>query len=136
LKSSALLYPLGNESGFSRERLAAALEDVGLGVLDSVENWSQRLSKAEEQQLAFARILLAEPVHVLLDDATSALDDPSEAQLYGLLRAASWRPTVVCASYKSTMPKFHDEVLDMCAFRPPHEQLPAGPQRELAPRSS
>jgi vitamin B12/bleomycin/antimicrobial peptide transport system ATP-binding/permease protein len=133
--ASALLYPLGDESSFSKERLAAVLEDVGLGALagelDSVENWSQRLSQAEEQQLAFARILLAEPALVFLDDATSALDDPSEAKLYGLLHAASWRPTVVCASYKSTMPKFHDEVLDICAFRPPRERLPAGSKSDL-----
>ena len=120
--ASALLYPLGEESSFSTKRLAAVLEEVGLGALagelDSVENWSQRLSQAEEQQLAFARILLAEPVLLFLDDATSALDDPSEARLYGLLRTASWRPTMVSASYKGTLPKFHDEVLDICAFLP------------------
>jgi len=125
--ASALLYPLGEESSFSTKRLAAVLEEVGLGALagelDSVENWSQRLSQAEEQQLAFARILLAEPVLLFLDDATSALDDPSEARLYGLLRAASWRPTIVSASYKGILPKFHDEVLDICAFCPPRDHL-------------
>jgi ABC-type uncharacterized transport system, permease and ATPase components len=128
--ANALLYPLADESSFSPERLAMVLEEVGLGALvselDDVENWSQRLSQAEEQQLAFARILLAEPAIVFLDDATSALDDPSEAQLYGLLRAASWRPTIVSASYKSTVPRFHDEVLDIRSFCPPRERLTAG----------
>ena len=79
------------------------LREVGLGCLIgelNSENWSQRLSQAEQQQLAFARILFAEPAVVFLDDATSALDDRSEAQLYGLLRAGSWRPTIVSASYK------------------------------------
>jgi putative ATP-binding cassette transporter len=123
--ASALLYPLGEESSFPDKRLTAVLEEVGLGALaselESVENWSQRLSQAEEQQLAFARILLAEPVLIFLDDATSVLDDPTEARLYGLLHAASWRPTIVSASYKGTMPKFHDEVLDICAFCPPRD---------------
>lgn len=133
--ASALLYPLGDEDSFSTERLTAVLEEVGPGALaaelDSAENWSQRLSQAEEQQLAFARILLAKPTLVFLDDATSALNDPSEAQLYGLLRAASWRPAMVSASYKSALPKFHDEILDISAFCAPQEQLPTGPKSRL-----
>jgi putative ATP-binding cassette transporter len=128
--ASSLLYPLGEENSFSNEQLAAVLEDVGLGALagelDSIENWSQRLSQAEEQQLAFARILLAKPALIFLDDATSALDHPSEAQLYGLLHAASWRPTVVCANYKSTMPQFHEKVFDIRAFCSPQEHLAWG----------
>jgi ABC-type uncharacterized transport system fused permease/ATPase subunit len=96
------------------------------GELDSVENWPQRLSQAEEQQLAFARILLVKPALVFPDDATSALDDPSEAQLYRLLRAAPWRPTIVSASYKSSLAKFHDEVLDISAFHPSREYSATG----------
>jgi putative ATP-binding cassette transporter len=128
--ASALLYPLGDESSFSSERLIAVLEEVGLGGLagepDSVENWPQRLSQAEEQQLAFARIPLVKPALVFLNDATSALDDTSEAQLYGLLRAAPWQPTIVSASHKSILPKFHDDVLDICAFHPSREYSAIG----------
>jgi len=57
--------------------MAAVLREVGLGCLIGElngENWSQRLSQVEQQQLAFARILLAKPAVVFLDDATSALD--------------------------------------------------------------
>jgi vitamin B12/bleomycin/antimicrobial peptide transport system ATP-binding/permease protein len=54
----------------------AYFSGIALGVLagqlGSVENWSQRLWQAEEQQLAFARIFLAKPAVVFLDDATSA----------------------------------------------------------------
>jgi putative ATP-binding cassette transporter len=97
--ASALLYPRGDNCGVSTARLAAVLEEVGLGALaselDTIENCSQRLSLGEQQRFAFARILLVEPALLFLDEATSALDEPSEAQLYGLLRAASRRPTVV-----------------------------------------
>ncbi|MFY9983949.1 MAG: ABC transporter ATP-binding protein/permease [Chthoniobacterales bacterium] len=127
--ANALLYPLADESSFSPELLRAALRDVGLGALagelDSVENWSQRLSQAEVQQLAFARVLLAKPALIFLDDATSALDDSSESRLYNLLRAAPWRPTIVTASYKSALLKFYDEMLDICSFCPSREQMPA-----------
>ena len=84
--ASALLYPRSDKCGVSATRLAAVLEEVGLGALsgelDIIENWSQRLSLGEQQRFAFARILLVEPALLFLDEATSALDEPSEAQLY------------------------------------------------------
>jgi putative ATP-binding cassette transporter len=133
--ASALLYPLGDKCGVSTARLAAVLEEVGLGTfageLDRIENWSQRLSLGEQQRFAFARILLVEPALLFLDEATSALDEPSEAQLYGLLRAASWRPTVVSVGHRSTLRNFHDHVLDIATFSPHREQLPAMSNRDL-----
>lgn len=116
---SALLYPLCDEGQVLPERLTAALKSVGLGSLvDQLEseNWSQHLSQAEQQQLAFARILLAQPAFLFLDDATSALDDEAEAKLYGMLGSPTWRPTVISASYKSRLLHFHSQVLDISAF--------------------
>ena len=53
--ASALLYPRGDKCGVSTARLAAVLEEVGLGTLadelDMMENWSQRLSLGEQQRL-------------------------------------------------------------------------------------
>ena len=124
--AGALLYPLCDKSNFPTIRLVAALEEVGLGTLaddlDLVENWSQRLSLGEQQRLAFARIFLTRPELLFLDEATSAVDESSEAQLYGLLRAASWRPTVVSVGHRSTLRNFHDEILDVTAFCPSREQ--------------
>jgi putative ATP-binding cassette transporter len=119
--ADALSYPFNDSNQISADRLCAVLQQVGLGnLIDELnsENWSQRLSQAEQQQLAFARILLAEPAVVFLDDATSALDEQSEARLYGLLRTGSWRPTIVSASYKGSLFNFHDKVLDISAFYP------------------
>src|ERR1700757_56253 len=122
--ADALLYPFCESNPVSLDRMAAVLREVGLGCLIgelNSENWSQRLSQAEQQQLAFARIIFAEPAVVFLDDATSALDDRSEARLYGLLRAGAWRPTIVSASYKGSLFDFHDQVLDISAFYPQPE---------------
>ena len=122
--ADALLYPFSDSDQVSLDQMAAVLREVGLGCLIgelNCENWSQRLSQAEQQQLAFARILLAKPAVVFLDDATSALDERSEARLYGLLRAGSWRPTIVSASYKGSLFNFHDQVLDISAFYPQSE---------------
>jgi putative ATP-binding cassette transporter len=117
-------------------RLAEVLEDVGLGALagelDKVENWPQHLSLGEQQRLAFARILLVEPALPFLDEATSALDEPSETQLYGLLRTASWRPTVVSVGHRSTLRTYHEFVLDVAAFNPRRQQLLSGSKSDLA----
>jgi vitamin B12/bleomycin/antimicrobial peptide transport system ATP-binding/permease protein len=124
--AGALLYPCGDESGIPTGRLAAALEEVGLGALadelDTIDNWPQRLSLGEQQRLAFARIHLLKPALIFMDEPTSALDELTEAKLYRLLRAASWRPTVVSVSHRSTLRIFHDHILDVTAFSPAREQ--------------
>jgi vitamin B12/bleomycin/antimicrobial peptide transport system ATP-binding/permease protein len=124
--AGALLYPRGDRSRIQTARLTAVLEEVGLGwlegELDTVENWSQRLSLGEQQRLVFARILVLEPVLIFMDEPTSALDEATEAHLYRLLRAARWRPTVVSVSHRSTLRNFHDRVLDVAAFSPPRQQ--------------
>ncbi len=118
----ALRYPSENQNGLSKTKLTAVLEKVGLralaGELDTVQNWSQRLSLGEQQRLAFARILLDEPALVFLDEATSALDEHSEAHLYRLLRAAPWKPTVVSVGHRNTLRNFHDHVLNIADFMP------------------
>src|SRR6266404_8681976 len=74
----ALVYPDAG-TDLQREKLVAVLETVGLGHLaadlDRVDNWAQRLSGGEQQRLAFARVLLAEPAIIFLDEATAALDE-------------------------------------------------------------
>ena len=120
--ASALRYPGTEKRTFPIPRLEAVLEEVGLGwlaaELDEVQNWSQRLSLGEQQRLAFARILLLKPALLFLDEATSALDEVFEARLYGLLRAAPWRPTIVSVGHRSTLRSFHDQILDVAAFSP------------------
>ena len=120
--ASALRYPRSEKNAFSIPKLAAVLEEVGLrslaAELDDVQNWSQRLSLGEQQRLAFARILLLKPSLLFLDEATSALDEDAEARLYGLLRAAPWRPTIVSVGHRSTLRGFHDQILDVAAFSP------------------
>ena len=120
--ANALSYPSTDGKSFSAAELGAALGEVGLGSyasqLDVVDNWGQRMSLGEQQRLAFARVLLAEPALVFLDESTSGLDEAGEARLYGLLRSAPWQPTVVSVGHRSTLIQFHDAILDLAPFIP------------------
>lgn len=79
-KNEELRYP-------TQDDLVKVLEDVRLGYLlthfslDSIHDWSSVLSLGEQQRLAFARLLLSKPKLVLLDESTSALDEPNEVFL-------------------------------------------------------
>jgi putative ATP-binding cassette transporter len=118
---NALLYPDEGEHA-DDSRLREVLAAVGLarfaGELDTVDNWAQRLSLGEQQRLAFARVLLAEPATIFLDEATSALDEAGEAQLYGLLRKAPWRPSLVSVGHRTTLRDFHDRTFDLSRAKP------------------
>ena len=125
--ANTLTYPFCDPSSVGTARLAAALGEVGLGSyasqLETVDNWGQRLSLGEQQRLAFARVLLAEPALLFLDEATSAVDEAGEARLYGLLKSAAWQPTVVSVGHRSTLIKFHDAILDLAPYIPLKKQV-------------
>jgi putative ATP-binding cassette transporter len=48
--------------------------------LDENGNWAMALSPGEQQRLAFARALLFRPNWLFLDEASSALDEATEAR--------------------------------------------------------
>ena len=50
-----------------------------------MHDWASVLSLGEQQRLAFARLLLAKPTLVLLDESTSALDETNEVMILILL---------------------------------------------------
>ncbi|XP_021311723.1 ABC transporter D family member 2, chloroplastic isoform X1 [Sorghum bicolor] len=96
--------------------LIEVLEVVKLGYilprfngLDSMHDWASVLSLGEQQRLAFARLLLATPTLVLLDESTSALDEANEAHLYSQIEAAGI--TYVSIGHRKTLHKFHNKAL-------------------------
>jgi putative ATP-binding cassette transporter len=112
----ALFYP-DTGVGVPNEKLASVLKTVGLerfsSELDTVDMWSQRLSGGEQQRLALARVLLAEPATIFLDEATASLDEDGQEMLYRVLRGLPWHPTIISVGHRATLRQFHDRVFEL-----------------------
>lgn len=97
------------------DNLTGLLERFGLqklaGQLDAVDDWSRILSLGEQQRLAFIRILLLRPDIVFLDESTSALDEPREAQAYEILHQLLPQMAVVSVGHRSSLLHCHDKQL-------------------------
>ena len=124
----ALTYPRPAADEPAKE-LTDALKSVGLeaiaGKLDAVEDWTHRLSLGEQQRLAFARVFLAKPDLLFLDESTSALDEATESDFYRRLRQGDWRPTLVSVGHRESLKAFHDRTVDLAAFAAPAGRSPA-----------
>jgi ABC-type dipeptide/oligopeptide/nickel transport system ATPase subunit len=70
--------------GVDDANLREALKAVGLpelaGRLDETRHWALQLSSGEQQRIAVARALVQKPDWLFLDEATSAVDEPTEAR--------------------------------------------------------
>ena len=113
---AALLYPDAGV-GVPEEKLVSVLKQVGLerfaSELDKVDLWAQRLSGGEQQRLALARVLLAEPAIIFLDEATASLDEAGQEMLYRILRDLPWHPTIISVGHRATLRQFHDRVFEL-----------------------
>jgi putative ATP-binding cassette transporter len=110
----AVSYPM--PAGDVRDAtLRETLTAVGLqhlvGRLDQSGHWTLQLSPGEQQRIAFARTLVQKPDWLFLDEATSAVDEPTEARLYHLVRDRLPRTTFFSVGHRATLRPFHDRQL-------------------------
>ncbi len=98
------------------EQVRAILLRVGLGHLtqrlDETANWDHVLSEGERQRLAFARLHLAAPEIVLIDDALHALDEADAAALFADLRASLPAAMLVTAGSSAVLETSASQTLD------------------------
>ncbi|WP_202885907.1 ABC transporter ATP-binding protein [Kribbella sandramycini] len=94
-----------------RARLEELIRSLPDGLDTVVGERGYRLSGGERQRLTIARLLLAQPRVVILDEATAALDSTNEAAVQAALtEALSGRTAVVIAHRLSTI-RAADQIL-------------------------
>lgn len=109
------------QSGATRARIEAASRIAGAdefiralpqGYDTPVAELGATLSGGQRQRLTLARALLTEPGVLVLDDATSAIDARTEAQVLEAMRdALHGRTTLIVARRRSTLALAHRIVL-------------------------
>lgn len=122
-------YPFLAEQ-FDKAEIKAALTKVGLSTLlgDAVSAGPvglNTLSGGEAQRLALARALLIKPDWLFLDEATTAIDKSSEAELLNLLRRELTNSTIVILAHREPANLSIDSVIDLEAFGITQSRTPA-----------
>jgi vitamin B12/bleomycin/antimicrobial peptide transport system ATP-binding/permease protein len=113
---AAVTYP-ANPDRYDDAAIRDALRGAQLGdligELDVEDNWPQRLSGGEQQRLAIARAILAKPDWLFLDEATSAMDEAMEAEIYEILAGKLPGTTIVSIGHRASLTQFHKRHIEM-----------------------
>ena len=106
--------------GASRDEVIAAATAVGAhefvsrlpdGYDTDVRKRGGRLSAGQRQLVAFARAFLADPAVLILDEATSSLDIPSERAVQRALRTVLHGRTALIIAHRLSTVEIADRVL-------------------------
>jgi len=104
----------------TRDEVAAAAEAIGADALiralpdgydTDVRKRGGRLSAGQRQLVAFARAFLADPAVLILDEATSSLDIPSERLVQHALRTILADRTAIVIAHRLSTVEIADRVL-------------------------
>ena len=110
------------DPGASDEQVADALESIGArgrfeslpdGLQTDVQSRGLRLSAGERQLVGIARVALADPAVIVLDEATSSLDPATEAAVERALAAVAEGRTVVTIAHRLSTAERADRVVVM-----------------------
>ncbi len=82
-----------------------------LGIADKADRFPDDLSGGERQRVAIARALLQRPSVLVLDDALSAVDTETEAQILEALRARQGQHTTIVIAHRLSTLALADKVL-------------------------
>jgi len=120
--------------GASRAEIEAAAAAIGAdefiralpqGYDTDIQAKGARLSAGQRQLLAFARAFLADPAVLILDEATSSLDIPSERLVQRALRTLLADRTAIIIAHRLTTVEIADRVLVVADGRVVEDGSPA-----------
>ncbi|WP_051134365.1 ABC transporter ATP-binding protein/permease [Methylocystis sp. ATCC 49242] len=111
-----LSYP-ASSSDFSDEEYVAVLTRFGLahlaGQLNRIPHWEKELTDAEQQGLAFARVLLHKPRFVIVDEAIESLSPEARRTLFKVFADELAHAALVYINGPQAQDRFFDRVLHL-----------------------
>ena len=111
-----LLFPLETIYSLSKEKKQRKCQDLlGLvGLLDKEKQIVNKLSGGEKQRVAIARALINDPLVLLADEPTGALDEKNSIDIMNILKIISKRSLVIMVSHDQELTKrYADQIIEM-----------------------
>ena len=100
----------GVEKKKRTEKATAMLERVGLG--ERAHHHPAQLSGGQQQRVAIARALVTEPLLILADEPTGALDSKTSLEIMALLQALNRQGmTVVLVTHETDIARYAGRIL-------------------------
>jgi putative ATP-binding cassette transporter len=110
---ATLTYPKP-ETDFSHEAVKKVLTLCQLDYLkyklEECQHWEMVLSIGEQQRIAWGRVFLYQPEWVIMDEATSALEEELQAYFYQLIQQQFPHITVIGTAHQQNPEKFFTKV--------------------------
>jgi putative ABC transport system ATP-binding protein len=106
-----LVY-MGIRRSERRRRAAEVLESVGL--VHRLDHWPHQLSGGEQQRVAIARAIVNDPLLILADEPTGALDTRNGSAILAILQALNRAGrTIVLVTHDPTVARYAGRIITL-----------------------
>lgn len=100
-----------------RASILALIDALPEGFETTVGERGLKLSGGERQRIAIARALYGDPAILLLDEASSALDEATEREIIAYIRGLAKEVTVLAITHRWSVVTAADQVIDLVGDR-------------------